>query len=231
MRIFLIIGSKWFWRGILFIWAAAEFFGYSLDWRSTLDFMTTLEIDIINRGGDPIIFGFAVGLIFATWIVPDIWRVIRRRIALPERLNPPNWQVLRDALFWIVDQSAWMRWFEAQRASARSRELNMLQKLHLASNELKEKARNGEVEIRGRLAQQFGYMTISTDFWRSVFIDLERDDHTLWRVKLRPGTERGLPTVPEIPDYATLEVNEKKIKELWPAEDKKLDRLTQKLLK
>lgn len=135
------------------------------------------------------------------------------------------------ALLLISEDSAWMRWQDAQRFADNGASLKDDDKMHLAEISFRRQAELGGLLIKGRRRGEILYEQIPTDLWKIVYLDIEIDKRTLWRatIKARDGLE---PEAEEqIPDYVSLQVSEERVKELWPAQDTQLDREAQLLLK
>lgn len=138
---------------------------------------------------------------------------------------------VRDALFWIVDSSAWMRWQDAQRLANNGRSLGEWNKMNLAESVFRMRAENSEVTIRGRRRDHIEYETISSDFWKVTYLDVQPDPKSLWRVTVRARSGLSKEAMDQIPDYVSLQVESQKIQEFWPKNDAKLDALTKELLR
>jgi hypothetical protein len=82
------------------------FFGISLpkDWASALSFMAPVETWWAVHAAHPLLAAFFVGLLFATVLLPEIWRVLRDHL-LPSEPRP-DWD-LRDAADYLRVRSKW----------------------------------------------------------------------------------------------------------------------------
>ena len=118
------------------------------------------------------------------------WPLIKRRIVGGEaRLHPARYSdkdtSLIDTIWWIADRSAWGRWQTAQRGGW----LNEYGKLHSAASFVHVAARNGDLGVRGRLKDSIQYKPIDKDLWRRVYIDIEADRLSFWKVVLKSHDE------------------------------------------
>ncbi len=131
---------------------------------------------------------------------------------------------LSTALLLISELSSWMRWQDAQRIGDGQAALTDDSKINLAENVLRQRLAEGRLSARGRRRGALEYEKIPPDLWKLVYLDIQRDRRTFWRVtmKARDGLEQE--AVERVPDYVSLQVSEQRIKELWPAKDNQLDR-------
>lgn len=134
------------------------------------------------------------------------------------------------ALQWIMHKSAWMRWQEAQRQSENGTVLSEPLKVQLAEIHIQFKLESGELVARGRISGELAYNDIPYDFWKLAFVHFVPDKKSLWRAKVLPKTGLETEAVRKIPDYADLEVSDKKVHELWLPADELLDAKTKELL-
>jgi hypothetical protein len=98
---------KYFWYSITAIgFVLSFFFGVSLpkDWSSALTFMTPVESWWAAHAAHPLLAAFTAGLLFATVLIPEIWRVIKTH-AFPSEPRP-DWD-LRDAINYLRLRSKW----------------------------------------------------------------------------------------------------------------------------
>jgi hypothetical protein len=71
---------KWTYRALLAIfWFDYLFLGYQFPSRDTgMNWLIDFETWLINHARDPILVAFMGGLTFGTWIIPDIWKVLKK---------------------------------------------------------------------------------------------------------------------------------------------------------
>ena len=128
------------------------------------------------------------------------------------------------ALLLITDLSSWMRWQDAQRIGHGEAALRDDTKMHLAETMFRQRLEEGRLSARGRRRGALEYENIPSNLWKIVYLDIQRDSKTLWRVKMKPRDGLEQEAVERIPDYVSLQVSEQRVKELWPAKDNQLDR-------
>jgi hypothetical protein len=98
---------KHFWYGVLVIgFVLSFFFGVSppKDWGSALSFMAPVETWWAAHAAHPLLAAFFAGLLFATVLIPEIWRSVRDH-AFPSEPRP-DWD-LRDAINYLRIRSKW----------------------------------------------------------------------------------------------------------------------------
>lgn len=135
------------------------------------------------------------------------------------------------ALLLITDLSSWMRWQDAQRIGDGRVALTADGKINLAETVLRQRLEEGRLSARGRRRGTLEYEKIPTDLWKIIYLDIQRDPRTLWRAKMTPRDGLEQEAIERIPDYVSIQVSEKQIKESWPAMDTRLDRESALLLK
>jgi hypothetical protein len=98
---------KHFWYGVTVVgFVLSFFFGVSLpkDWGSALSFVAPVESWWAANAAHPLLAAFLAGLLFATVLFPEIWRVVRDH-AFPPALRP-DWD-LREASDYLRIRSKW----------------------------------------------------------------------------------------------------------------------------
>lgn len=90
-----------------------------------MDLLTDIEIWLVNNTEHPFAAAFIVGLILATWIIPDVWKVVRARILVARMSSAKteweqDWHKLEDARreFWRLIKTGYGNW--GQRPDDRS---------------------------------------------------------------------------------------------------------------
>ncbi len=135
---------------------------------------------------------------------------------------------LNEALFWIVEHSAWGRWQYAQMGGAPQ---NESLKMHTGAIALQMKAETGELPIIGRRKGSVAPEPVPPDLLKSVaYLHIEPDLRQLWKVSVRPRSDLDEETASKIPNYASLEADWHRVQELWPENDAQIDALTETIL-
>ena len=83
MRLFK---PRFLWWGVLATSAALSYFDVSLprDWTSSTPWVTAVETAAHNNIAHPVPFAFFLGLAAGTIIIPEVWQIVRRRLAVPK---------------------------------------------------------------------------------------------------------------------------------------------------
>jgi hypothetical protein len=82
-----------------------SYFGFPLpkDWAGTLDWLTDIDVWIINHVAYPSLFAFATALLFSTVVVPDVWAYIKR-----STLQPAPDLALDQCVTLLLGTSSWV---------------------------------------------------------------------------------------------------------------------------
>jgi hypothetical protein len=164
------------------------------------------------------------------------WRPGRQR-SRPARDEPDNANIvgivhnvpkggdveLIHALWHIATGSAWGKWFAAHHLASSGSEIPERSLMTTAETVFRQRAEDGEIEVRGRRPAQLDYEPIRREHWRLIFVDLEPDPRTLYRTVVKPRSGVELERVAALLEFDSLIVDRKRLNALWPAVDRKLD--------
>ncbi len=198
-----------------------------------MSWLVDIETWLTNRVPDPILFAFITGLLFSTWLVPDLWPVAKRHLGIGAKPMPD--MNISDAIDYIVNDSvATLKrsrpsWTENWPGGG-TVTLSEMDVEHVdALTQLNERARIGEITIWGRkeIFPAFGsnrfegtIRKIGTDYWQIANLAFSMCLH---RTKAYPQTM--IPGYP-ISDrsfarttshYTGLMVNRNEVLALWPS--------------
>ncbi len=124
-----------------------------------------------------------------------------------------------------------MRWQDAQRLANDGKTSSDQIKMWGALERVQDKLDSGDLTVRANKRDSITYEVVDKDFWKSAALKIQPDKMTLWRVDLMVRNRLGEVAAEQIPDYDNLMVSEQRVEEIWPKNDKNLDRATKKLLK
>jgi hypothetical protein len=152
-----------------------------------------------------------IGLIFGALVVWDLigW-IKKRRAKRPKRISRKSVHLM-EAIWRVAERSAWGRWKDAQTlASGGTR--SEIYKLHLSEHVVREAAEDGNLIVRARQKNSTEYTILPSDFWRVIYIDIQPDPISLWRVTVKPrhGAEVS------VPEYDDLVVDRHQLELQWP---------------
>jgi len=124
---------KW---GLLLLFGALAFFGFPLPaiFSGAVDWVTDIDLWIINNAAYPGLFAIALGLILGLGILPDLWRILENIVS---REPQPNWPIY-EALNHITHRSEW---------AYHNRDLGS--KTAAAALDFRHRALSGEIQIWG----------------------------------------------------------------------------------
>jgi len=137
---------------------------------------------------------------------------------------------IRDIIRWIETNSAWWRWQIAQGGLGPNEWANY----NIVAGQLYEQAQTGELTISARPKNKIERENISKDFWQLGTLEVQRrDDRNVLRVIVRPCNSLANDDEEKIKELGYVEpmAKWKEIKKLWPEKDRRMDRVTKKLLK
>ncbi len=159
---------KYLYRIALVAWTLGTFFGFALgDWRPSVDLLTRVDLFIINNAQYPGLLAVTIGVILGTWVIPDCWRLVSRR--LDERGE--RWPDLpgRVAFRYLILDS---RWAANRAAGAKGLGLG-----YEAEEVVRDAARIGRIKVWGRDKQKLrsarsnALYELPQAFWKDGRID------------------------------------------------------------
>ena len=134
---------------------------------------------------------------------------------------------IREVMYWIDEKSAWGRWQKVQN-SWLVREPEQQTTKWFWISEIDDKAKSGRLKIDARRNNQIEREKIERDFWDIACFDAVPNDRSIWRITVRPkdGLSRATITKIQKLDYVDLRAKWSEVKDIWPEQNKVLDRLT-----
>lgn len=128
--------------------------------------------------------------------------------------------------------SAWARWFAAQHLATNKHEPIFERFLmSIVAFEVLNAAMNGKLSMRGRPSDSINYEAISRETWRLIAINMDPDPRSLWKAVIRPRSDVDRERVQHILDYDSIILSSREFEQLWPRDNKRLDKARMKLLK
>jgi hypothetical protein len=180
-------------------------------WNNTFWTLSSCRFNIY------ILWVWGVGAALAgLFLIIEAAKYFLARRARDSARNPQREISVMEALWWIVESSAYGRWLDATRGKDRER-----RRLLLAASELQRRhIENGDIVVRGRFEGTIPYYEIDRRFWEHVVLDVEPDLNAVFRVTI---VRREASRV-RIPAYDRLVIDREQLEARFPAFDWKISR-------
>jgi len=194
---------KWVWRAFLAALNVASFFGAPIPKTASVsvDWLTSVDIWIINHAAYPSIFALSVGLIFGTVLIPEAWAHFQRQTSE----STPDTSA-RAAFQRLCIDSKW----------AVGRGVDDGKLLVEAQREFRDAARLGRIQTWGRRKTGISSVIssaleiIPSEYWANALPDLTTCFSN------RSAAPSSFPMKRDAPEYYDLQVNRREANTCWP---------------